>query len=568
MKPPFKFFEAVNLNISLSPSHLLFSSLQKCSFRDLKPLHATMIKNNSHQDSLAMNQFVTACGRLHQIDHAFAAFSRMEDPNIFVYNSMMRSFIQCSAPFRALQLFIKMPKSEDRPTCHTFSHLIKACVQIQAVRFGEAVHGQIWKMGFCSDLVLQTGLVDFYSVMQRINCSRKVFDEMSIRDTFSWNTMIFGYAHCGDLAAARNLFDEMPEKNCVSWNTMVSGYARMGDVESAAFLFDLMPCKNLISWTSIISCYSRNKLFKEALEAFDAMKVAGMSPDNITMATVISACAHLGALQEGKRLHYEAVLNKFIIDSLIGSALIDLYAKCGCIARSLVTFFNLEEKNLFCWNSIIDGLAMNGQAKDAIFIFSKMIGQRIKPNNVTFVSILSACAHGGLVEEGRRMFMSMIEDHSINPEIEHYSCMVDLLARSGLLDDALGLIQKVDIEPKSVMWRALLSGCKIHGNIDVGKIAMERLRALDPFKSSSYMLLVDMYAKENRWAEVSELRGKVKEMRAQKKRPGCSWIEMEGLIIEFAACDSSHPLSEILFLLLNDLYCHMKLAGFQPNISC
>ncbi|XP_020682853.2 pentatricopeptide repeat-containing protein At1g06143 isoform X1 [Dendrobium catenatum] len=547
--------------------HLLPSLLQKCSSsKDLKSLHATILKNNYHHDCFIINQFLAACSRLHQIDHAFLAFTQIAEPNIFVYNAMIGCFINCSSAVDALHLFVEMPKLKHQPTCHTFSHLIKACTHIPAIGFGEGVHGQVRKNGLVCHLILQTGLIDFYCIVHRIEDSRKVFDEMIVKDAFSWNTMIVGYTLFGDLNAARKIFDEMPERNTVSWNAMIAGYARSGDVESATSLFNQMHCKNLISWTSMISCYSQNRLFMEALETFDAMKAAGMNPDKVTMATVISACAHLGALEIGRRMHRQTVLSGFAIDVYMGSALIDMYAKCGSLEKSLVIFFKLENKNLFCWNSAIDGLAMHGRPKDAFYMLSKMIENREKPNGVTFVSILSACNHSGLVEEGRRMFHRMVEFHSIEPEMEHYSCMVDLLARAGLLQEALDLTQKMVIVPNSVIWGALLSGCKIHGNMEVGQIAMERLTALDPSKSSSYMLLVDMYAKENRWTEVAAVRGKMKEMGVQKMSSGCSWIEMDGLVHEFAATDTSHPSSEEIILLLFELFGHMKHASFIPDI--
>ncbi|KAG0453776.1 hypothetical protein HPP92_025080 [Vanilla planifolia] len=538
-----KFFQVASLNATPHRKRLLHSSLRLCSSpKDLKSVHAVMIKSESHQDSFTMNQFITLCSRFNQVDRALLAFKQMEEPNVFVYNAMIGSFFHQTEPIKALQLFVEMLRSEMLPTCHTFSHLIKVCTQIPATGMGESVHGQVRKMGFGCHLVVQTGLINFYTVSNRVEESRRVFDEMSVRDAFSWNTMIFCCVNCGDMETANELFDEMVERNTVSWNTMIAGYARLGDVESAASLFKQMPGKNLISWTSMISCYSHNGLFKEALETFEAMKEAGMSPDKVTMTAVISACAHLGAFEVGRRTHHSAILNGFQIDVYIGSALVDMYAKCGRIERSLVIFFKLEEKNLFCWNSVIDGLAMHGRAKDAFYIFSKMTESHVKPNSVTFVSILSACTHAGLVEEGRKMFLSMTMDHSIAPEMEHYTCMVDLLARAGFLEEALDLIRSMELIPNSVAWRALLSGCKVHENVQVGNFAMDKLMALDPKKSSSYMLLVDMFAKANRWAEVAALRWKLKGMSVLKGIPGCSWIEMDGLIHEFPAADTSHPL--------------------------
>ncbi|KAK8945129.1 Pentatricopeptide repeat-containing protein [Platanthera zijinensis] len=545
--------------------NLLPSLLQRCSSsKDLESLHSAIMKNNFHQDSFVINQFLAACSRLNQIDRALLAFNRMIDPNFFVCNAMIGCLINCSAAADALHLFVELPKSNHPPTCHTFSQLIRACTQIPAAGFGKAVHGQIRRSGFICHLVLQTGLIHFYSMLHQIEDSRKVFDEMSVRDAFSWNTMIFGYTQAGDMDAASKLFDEMPGRNAVSWNAMIAGYARSGDAGSSASLFEQMPDKNLISWTTVICCYSHNRLFREALETFDAMRDAGVSPDKVTMCSVISACAHLGALEPGRRMRRLIALYDFSMDVYIGSALVDMYAKCGCIERSLVLFFKLEEKNLYCWNSIIDGLAMHGRSAHALYMLSKMIEcSSSRPNSVTFISILRACNHAGLVEEGRSMFSSMMEDSSIAPEMEHYSCMVDLLARAGHVHEALDFVRKMRIVPSSVVWGALLSGCKIHGDMEVAKIAMERLEDLDPRESSRYMVLVEMYARENRWAEVGDARKKMKELGVHKPSPGGSWIEINGVVHEFAASDASPFSSDCIFLFVSELHGHMQQQQLQ-----
>lgn len=421
-------------------------------------------------------------------------------------------------------------------------------------------------MGFGSEVVLQTGLIDFYSSLCRVDETKRVFAEMGERDVFSWNSMIVALARLGCLDDARKMFDEMPEKNVVSWNTMIMGYAKTGDVESASWLFSRMQTKNLISWTSMISCYSYNSCFREAVDTFEQMKAGGITPDQVTMATVIAACAHLGALEVGKQVHLYAMLNGFELDVYMGSTLIDMYAKCGSLERSLLVFFKLKEKNLFCWNSMIEGLAVHGHGREALDMFYRMTKEaHIQPNWVSFVSALSACAHSGLVEEGRRMFSTMISDYLIMPKMEHYCCMVDLLGRAGLLKEALDVIMSMEMEPSAVIWGALLGGCKIHGNLEIGKVAAAKLLALEPDRSSNYILLVNMYAETNRWPDVASVRSVMKDNRVQKRSPGCSWIEIDRVVHEFAASDASHPSFDEISLSLIGLDEQLRFAGHDPR---
>ncbi|XVF32419.1 hypothetical protein REPUB_Repub17cG0080800 [Reevesia pubescens] len=306
---------------------------------------------------------------------------------------------------------------------------------------------------------------------------------MPERDVFAWTTMVSGFLKAGDLDSSRRLFDEMPERNTATWNAMIDGYARVGDVESAELLFNQMPVKDIISWTTMINCYSRNKQFGEALALFEEMRRNKVSPDEVTMASVISACAHLGALDTGKKNTSLSNANGFNLDVYIGSALIDMYAKCGSLERSRLVFFKLREKNLFCWNSVIEGLAVHGHAKEALAMFDRMEMQHVKPNGVTFVSVLSACTHTGLVKVGRQRFLSMTHDYSIPPGVEHYGCMVDLLSKTGLLEDALFLIRSMKLEPNSVIWGALLGGCKLHKNLEIAQGSVDELMVLEPDNS-------------------------------------------------------------------------------------
>ncbi|KAL6214582.1 hypothetical protein ACLB2K_014014 [Fragaria x ananassa] len=464
-----------------------------------------MIKTNTIQDSFFTNQLITASSSLSRLNHAALAFSHIQNPNAFVYNAMIKASVHCGHPFQGLLCFINMLRNRIFPTSYTYPSLIKACASVSVMGFGEGVHGRVWKTGFDSHVYVQTALIDLYSKLGRVGDARKVFDEIPDRDGFAWTTMVASHV--------------------------------------------------------------RNKRFREALAVFDEMRINGVSPDAVTMSTVVSACAHLGALDLGKEIHYYVMRNGFDLDVYIGSALIDMYAKCGALDRALVVFFNLRGKNLFCWNSVIEGLAAHGDAEKALAMFSKMEREKIKPNGVTFVSVLSACTHAGLVEEGRRRFSSMTQDYSILPGVEHYGCMVDLLSRAGLLDNALELIKSMKLKPNSVIWGALLGGCKLHKNLEIAKVSVNELMVLEPDNSGHYNLIVNMYADVNRWGEVADVRAIMKQLGVEKTSPGSSWIEIERKIHTFAASDKSHAASGEIHSFLAELYGQMKLDVYLPELA-
>ncbi|CAI0388812.1 unnamed protein product [Linum tenue] len=523
----------------LPRTNLIVTHLKQCSkIRDLESGLGNMIKVAATQDCFLMNQFITACSSVGAADQAVSAAAQMENPNVFVFNAMLKGFVENRRPIDAVECYVQVLRAQLSPTSYTFSSLVKACgfVGGDGGRVGESVHGQIWRHGLASSVFVCTTLIVFY----------------------------FDFKRIGDLNSARRLFDLMPRRNIASWNTLLDGYARLGDVESAELLFNQMPAKDVISWTTMINCYSQNQKFREALGVFNEMTKNEVIPDEVTLASVISACAHLGALDLGKEIHHYVMQNGFDLDVYVGSSLIDMYAKCGSLERSLLVFYKLRHKNLFCWNSIIEGLAVHGYAEEALAMFSKMKTEKIKPNGVTFISILSACAHSGLVEEGRKWFESMTRDYSCPLQLEHYGCMVDLLSKAGLLEEALRLIRTMKLEPNAVIWGALLGGCKLHRNFEIAQIAVEELKVLEPGNSGHYALLVSLHTQVNRWSDAANIRWKMKELGVEKCSPGSSWIEVEKRVHQFAASDKCHHSSDDIMSVLDQLDGQLKRAANRP----
>ncbi|XP_022134008.1 pentatricopeptide repeat-containing protein At1g06143 [Momordica charantia] len=546
----------------------LLDRIKNCfTISELDGVYASMIKTNAIQDCFLVNQFISASLTFDRVDYPVLAFTQMDNPNVFVYNAMIRGFVHCGHSIQALQCYVHMLESKVFPTSYTFSSLVKACTSLCAVELGRIIHGHIWKNGLESHVFVQTALIDFYSNLGKLCESRKVFDEMCERDAFAWTTMASALVRAGDMDSARKLFEEMPERNTATWNTMIDGYARLGNVESAEFLFNQMPARDIISWTTMITCYSQNKQYHEALAIYFDMRLNGISPDEVTMAAVISSCAHVGALELGKKIHHYVMSQGLNFDVYIGSALVDMYAKCGSLDRSLLVFFKLKYKNLYCWNAVIEGLAVHGYAEKALMMFVAMEREKIVPNGISFISLLSACTHAGLVEEGRRRFLSMTCDYGIRPEVEHYGCMVNMLSKAGLLDEALELIRSMKFAPNSIIWGALLNGCKLHGNLEIAKDAVQQLLILEPKNSGHFNLLVSMYAEEKHWMEVAYIRAMMKEQGVEKKYPGSSWIELDGRIHPFSASAESHPDSDKIYFILAELDAQLKLFGCIPEHS-
>lgn len=412
------------------------------------------------------------------------------------------------------------------------------------------------------DVVSYNIMINGYVKIGDIEDARKVFDEMPTRDEVSWSSMIGGYATSGQLDIARYLFERMPEgKNVVTWNSMVGGFARNGMVGLARRYFDEMPERNLVSWNAMVTGYAMNgemglarELFEvmeerdvvswscmikgyamcgkhlDALKLFkEMMKEGKVRPNEITMVSVLSACANLSALDHGEWIHDYIDRNGMALDDdyNLGAALIDMYFKCAAMESALDVFHSLNRKNVSSWNSLITGLGINGLASDALCAFEKMQRSGIKPNDITFLAVLNACTHGGLVEEGRRYLKKMYEVYGVQPEIKHYGCMIDLLGRAGLLEEAEEMVKRMPMKPDVMVLGALLGACQIHGNVEVAERVKNEFLELNSQQAGCHVLLCNIYATADRWADASRMRENLKEM-GIKKKAGSSSVEFDG----------------------------------------
>lgn len=327
-----------------------------------------------------------------------------------------------------------------------------------------------------------------------------------------------------------------------------------------------MPEREIVTWNAMITGYFQNGFSEEALSMFRAMQVLGFVPNDVTMVTVLSACAHAGALELGKWVHAYIERNGLAGEISVKTALVNMYSKSGCVKRALEVFEEIPDRNLVCWTAMINGLAVNGCGREAVEYFNRMVRSNVRPDAISLISLLSACSHGGLLEEGRQFFANLRRLYGVTPQMEHYGCMVDLLGRSGHLDEAYELITNMPFAPNVVMWRTLLGACKVHKNVELGELVLKKIIELEPRHHGDYVLVSNIYAAVGRWEDVANIRRTMKK-KGIIKVPGCSMIEIDGRIHSFVVQDKSHRHSEDIHRMLNEMAQKLKLAGYVPDSS-
>ncbi|XAR50399.1 hypothetical protein NMG60_11004715 [Bertholletia excelsa] len=378
------------------------------------------------------------------------------------------------------------------------------------------------------------------------------------------SSLISIYASCGYRNLARQLLNEIPcsDFDLLSANLVITAFMKVGDINIAKKVFHAMPIHDVVSWNSMIGGCIKNACFEEALMFFEKMMSSNIEPDGFTFASVITGCARLGACSHAKWIHNLMIEKRIELNYILGSALIDMYSKCGRIETAKEIFRTIQRNDVSVWNAMINGLAIHGHASDAIAIFLCMESENISPDSITFVGILTACSHCGLVEEGKRYF-ELMRCYSIQPQLEHYGAMVDLLGRAGLLDEAYAIIKAMPMEPDVVIWRALLSACRTWRNSHLAEIAMEKIRYLS---SGDYVLLSNIYCSVNKWENAEKLRDTMKKS-GVRKNSGKSWIEVAGKIHQFKASDLSHPERRAIYKVLEGLIRRTKIEGFSPKVE-
>lgn len=438
------------------------------------------------------------------VPHAKRLLSQIPNPTIFSYNTLIRGILSQNPSQEPIYLFKKLLQ-EKFPKSNTFTlaFVLKSCAILAAFKEGQQIHKHVLSSGFGSNLFVQTSLLNFY-------------------------------VKCEEVAPGRKVFDEITDKNVVAWSAMIGGYSRVGMVN-------------------------------EAFGLFRDMQRAKVEPDEMTMVSVISACAVNGALDLGKWLHAYIDRKAIKNDLEVSTALVNMYAKCGCIEKAKEIFEVMPVKDAKAWSSMIVGFAIHGHAEEALETFARMEKAKIEPNNVTLIGVLLACAHAGLASEGKKYWSCLLES-GIEPSMEHYGCMVDLLCRANLIDEAYRFVESMPIGPSPAIWRTLLGSCKKNKMLAKGEIVAERLLKLEPLNAENYILLSSLYAAGSDWVKMSRVRKQMKD-RSIKAVPGCSSIEINGFVHEFVMGDWSHPEAKEINEILRDISVRVNGTGHEPWIA-
>lgn len=485
------------------------------------------------------------------------------------------------------------------PDNFTYPYLLKACNGCSSLPMVQMIHAHVEKFGFLGDIFVPNLLIDCYARCGSVGLdgamklflamedrdvvtwnsmigglvksgdldgASKLFDEMPMRDRVSWNTMLDGYAKAGEMDKAFQLFERMSQRDIVSWSTMVFGYSKDGDMDMARMLFDKCPMKNLVLWTTIISGYAEKGQVKQATALYDKMEEAGLRPDDGFLISILAACAESGILGLGNKIHEFVQRRRFRCSTKVLNAFIDMYAKCGCLDDAFGVFSGMKaKKDLVSWNSMIHGFGMHGHGEKALELFSRMVHEGFEPDKCTFIGLLCACTHAGLVNEGRKYFYSMEKVYGIVPEIEHYGCMIDLFSRGGHLKEAFGLLCSMPVEPNAIILGTLLGACRMHNDVDLARAVCEHLFKLVPSDPGNFSLLSNIYAQAGDWMNVANVRLQMKNKGGQKPS-GVSSIEVEEEVHEFTVLDQSHPKSDDVYNMIGRLVQDLRQVGYVPRI--
>lgn len=501
---------------------------------------------------------------------------------------------------RAIKTLQEMTKHGLWSDSITYSELIKCCLTHGAIEEGKLVHKHVLSTGYEPKNFLNNIFLNMYAKFNLLEDAELLFDAMGDRNVVSWTTIISAYSSanlnekaieclklmlrdgvrpnmftyssvlraCNGLSLLTqlhcNIIKTGLESDVFVRSAIIDIYSKLGDLQNALNVFDEMVTEDLVVWNSIIGAFAQNNDGDEALNLFKRMKREGFGENQSTLTSVLRACTSLSLLELGKQVHVHVV--KHNKDLILKNALLDMYCKCGSLEDARSAFNGMVERDVITWSTMIGGLAQNGFSREALDLFSSMKNSGIKPNHITILGVLFACSHAGLVQDGWYYFQSMKNLYDIEPQREHYGCMIDLLGRAGKVDEAVKLIHEMKYEPDAVTWRALLGACKVHKNIDMAIYAAKEILKLDPLDAGTYILLSNIYANSQRWEDVEQVRMAMRE-RGVKKEPGCSWIEVDKLIHAFVLGDTSHPQIDEIIKELKRLIQRSIEVGYTPDTN-
>ncbi|GAA0155810.1 hypothetical protein LIER_13453 [Lithospermum erythrorhizon] len=575
-----------------------------CDRKIGREVHVHLLRLGFESDVDVNNSLITMYVKCRDVRSARLLFDGMSVRDRISWNAIISGYFENEDVFEGLRLFFLMREHDVDPDLMTMTSVISACEVIGDERLGMVVHGYVAKSEFGGDVSIDNALIQLYSRVGYLSEAEKVFNNIECKDVVSWTAMISCYEDNGLPERAVETYklmqiegiipDEVTVASVLSacaslglldmgiklhdfakrsgfttcivvTNSLIDLYSKCNCIDKALEVFHQIPDKDVISWTSIILGLKVNNRNFESLVYFRQMKLV-LDPNDVTLMTILSACARIGALNCGKEIHAHVLRNGLGFDGFLPNALLDLYVRCGRMA-SAWNQFNMQKQDVASWNILLTGCAQREHGVVAVELFQKMINSEVKPDAVTFISLLCACSRSGMVMEGLDYFSSMNTKYSIIPNLKHYACVVDLLGRAGKLDEALNFIHKIPLEPDSAIWGALLHACRIHRRFDIGKIAARNIFQMEEVNVGYYILLCNLYSDCGKWDELAELRRTMRE-KGVTIDPGCSWVEVKGKVHALLSGDNYHPQINEITAILEGFHEKMEAAGISlPGAS-
>ncbi|XP_022145861.1 putative pentatricopeptide repeat-containing protein At5g13230, mitochondrial [Momordica charantia] len=568
-------------------------------------VHGCVYKIGFGSDTFIGTALIDAYSVCGCVNMAREVFNGIRCKDMVSWTGMIASYAENDCFSEALELFSQMRVVGFKPNNFTFAGVLKACLGLQDFSAGRTVHCSALKTSYEQDLYVGVALLELYTRCGGNDDAWRAFGDMPKKDVIPWSFMIARFAQSGQSEKAVELFCQMrrtfvmPNEFTFSSvlqasaalealdlgrtihghalkaglsadvfvsNALMACYAKCGCIEKSMELFEALSYKNDVSWNTIIVGYVQLGVAEKALSLFSNMLGYEVPATEVTYSSILRACATLAAIELGLQIHSLTAKTIYGQDIAVGNALIDMYAKCGSINDARLMFDTLSLRDKVSWNAIICGYSMHGLGVEAIKMFDLMKKRECKPDKLTFVGVLSACSNTGRLDEGKQYFNSMKQDYGIEPCMEHYTCMVWLIGRSGNLDQAIKFIEDIPFEPSVMIWRALLGACVIHNDIELGKISAQRVLEMEPQDEASHVLLSNIYARARRWDNVAYVRKNMKR-KGVKKEPGLSWIENQGIVHCFTVADTSHPDLKLINGMLEFLNMKTRRAGYSPDLN-
>ncbi|KAK8582790.1 hypothetical protein V6N13_069558 [Hibiscus sabdariffa] len=483
------------IELGIEPHSTIFTGLLKSlldpSVLEVgKQLHSLVIRIGLSSNVSVITAISNMYVKCGALERAKLVFDQMVERNAVCWTGLMMGYTQAGKEKYALVLFVRMLKEGVEPDKFVFSIALKACAGLEDLNLGRQIHGYIVKLGLESEVFVGTAVVDLY-------------------------------VKCSDFDSACRAFERISEPNDASWSAIITGYCQIGK-------------------------------FEKSLQIFKSLRTNDMAINSFVYTSIFQACSALADYNMGAQAHADAI-KRGLVSYLHGeSAMITFYSKCGRLDYANRAFESIDEPDTVAWTAIICGHAYHGNASEALKLFKRMQNSTAKPNEVTFVGVLTACSHSGFVTEAKLYLVSMSREYGVKPTIDHYDCMIDAYSRAGMLQEAYELIKNMPFEPDAMSWKCLLGGCWIHRNLELGKIAAKNLLQLDPDDTAGYILMFNLYASHGKWEEAASIRSTMG-ARKLKKELSCSWITVKGKVHRFVVGDKHHPQTENIYGKLKEL---------------